>query len=107
MTDPELAERVLARLHDGRWHLLHGLAAAFVVPRRAVEQAIEDLRLAGQPIIGGSAGVRLSDRPSEVREYAQQRRRRSHEISKGTRQLLHTANRMEGRGVGQRTLWNV
>lgn len=91
-----LEQRVLAAIADGRWHVLGLLANALGTSRRSVEEAVESLRLSGQPIIGGNEGIRLSDSSSEVRSYAQDRRRRLVSISKGTRALLHTARRMDG-----------
>jgi len=100
----ELEERVLARLSDGRWRIIGFLAESLGVPRRSIEAAIEALRLAGHPIIGGDTGVRLSDSASEVREYAQDRRRRLVSVHRGTRALLATARRMEG--VRELRLWD-
>jgi biotin operon repressor len=100
-----LTERVLSRLTDGRWRLLDGIAAELGVSRREAEAAIEELRLSGEPIIGGDRGVRLTDDPLELREYVQSRRHRALAIAKGTRQLRHTVNRLEGRAASQKTLW--
>ena len=103
MTD--LAARVLTLLRDGRWRLLSGLAELLDVDRRLIEEAVEELRLAGEPIVGGNAGIRLTDNPIELRAYIAQRRGRAFAIAKGTRQLRHTANRMESGNAGQRTLF--
>lgn len=100
MTD--LDALVLARLEGGRWHLIDGLAHELDVPRRAIEDSVERLRLEYHPIIGGNTGLRLSDSSSEVRAYAQDRRRRLVSIAKGTRALLATARRMDG---PQTVLW--
>lgn len=94
MTD--LDALVIAKLADGRWRLIDGLAADLRVPRRLIEDSIERLRLEYQPIIGGNQGVRLSDSPTEVRAYADDRNRRLVQIAKGTRALKTAARRMEG-----------
>ena len=65
------------------------------LPRRTVERAVESLRLGGQPILADGRGVWLSADPGEIRDVARARRRRTAEISKVTRALLHTANRLE------------
>lgn len=100
-----LEERVLDRLADGRWRLLDGLAESIGVSRREMEETVENLRLAGHPIVGGPTGIKLTDDSLELRAYAHSRRNRALAIARGTRSLIHTANRMEGRTAGQRTLW--
>lgn len=101
MTDIE--RHLLAHLQDGRWRIIDTLKDTLGCSRRAVEDAIENLRLEGHPIVGGATGVRLSDDHREVRAYAEDRRRRLVSISKGTRALLTTARKMEG--VRQGSLW--
>lgn len=103
MTD--LAGRVLTLLSDGRWRLLSGIAHTLDVDRREIEEAVEELRLRGEPIIGGAAGVKLTDNPIELAAYVQQRRHRALAIARGTRELRHTVNRLSGRQAGQRTLF--
>jgi hypothetical protein len=107
MTD-DMAD-VLRAIADGRWRTIDGLAASLGWPRRSVEEAIEQLRLAYEPVIGGNTGVRLSDSPLEVRAYAQDRRRRLISIAKGTRALLTTARRMEAAEAAKvgLTLWDT
>ena len=99
----DLGPPVLAKLTDGRWRTIENIALGLAVPRRSIEDAIQQLRLAGHPLVGGETGVRLSDSPSEVRAYAQDRRRRLVSIAQGTRALLNTARRMEG---PQTRLWS-
>jgi len=101
----DLEEQVLARLADGRWRLLDALAASIGASRREAEEAIENLRLAGHPIVGGNTGIKLTDDALELRAYAQSRRSRALQIARGTRALLHAANRLEGHAAGQKTLW--
>lgn len=105
MTD-NLDQHVLAHLRDERWRLIDTLAAICEVPRRSIEEAIERLRLSGQPVIGGASGVRLTRDPREVRAYAEDRRRRLVSIAKGTRALLRTARRMEAPGPQQTLPWD-
>lgn len=81
---------------------MDSLAEQLHVPRRAIEDAIQQLRLDGHPVVGGDNGVKLSTDSREVRAYAEDRRRRLVSISKGTRALLATARRMDG---PQQALW--
>jgi biotin operon repressor len=62
--------------------------------RRDVEEAVESLRLAGEPIVGGADGLRLTENPEELAAYVEARRRRAVSIYLGTRALRRTAARM-------------
>lgn len=64
------------------------------VSRREVEEAVETLRLKGEPIIGGADGLRLTDNPDELAAYVEGRRRRAVSIYLGTRALRRTTARM-------------
>ena len=64
-------------------------------PRREVEEAIQALRLAGQPILADGRGVWLSSDPDEIRRVVRSRRRRELSIARVTRALDNTANRMQ------------
>lgn len=102
-----LAERVLGRLTlygPERWTTIEYLSQLEEVPRREIEAAIQELRLGGYPVIGSGDGVRLSTKPSEIRDYARSRRMRAYEIAKGTRELLAAARRLEDGGTGQTSL---
>lgn len=89
---------VLSLLHSleaNEWATIQEISERAHLPRRAVEGALEDLRLQGVPVIAGADGVRLSNDPEEVRQYALGRRRRLVSIAKGTRALLTAARRLD------------
>jgi hypothetical protein len=65
------------------------------VPRREVEGAVEELRLRGEPIVGGSEGLRLTEDPAELERYLEARRRRTAHIHRGTMRLRSTLRRMQ------------
>lgn len=103
------AERVLARLvllqrSGDYWTTISDLAGLLDVPRRAIEEAVEDLRLAGHPIVGGGSGVKLTRNVNEIRDYVQSRRSRTLAVAKGTRAMLAAARRLEDGGTGQTSL---
>lgn len=77
------------------WQTLDELAARVDAPRRDVETAVEELRLAGDPVIGGAHGVRWSRDPDEIRAYVRSRRRRELTVARGTRALMATARRLD------------
>jgi hypothetical protein len=106
-TVSDLGNLVADTIADGRWRTIDFLAHTLSVPRRSIEEAIQHLRLTGHPVIGGDSGVRMSDSASEVRAYAQDRRRRLVSIAQGTRALLNTARRMESPGPQQRLPWDI
>jgi hypothetical protein len=62
--------------------------------RRVIEEAVETLRLRGEPIVGGNDGLHLTDNPDELDRYVQARRRRAVSIYLGTRALRLTAKHM-------------
>ena len=86
---------ILTSAEAGEWTTLDELRGRLGVSRRDVEDAIQDLRLKGRPIIGGAEGVKLSTSPQEIREYAASRRRRLVQVALGTRALLRTARRLD------------
>lgn len=61
---------VLAVLRDREAYTLADLAVAAGLSRRETEQAVQALRLAGQPIVSSGDGIRLSDDPDEVEACA-------------------------------------
>lgn len=71
--------------------------------RRVIEEAVESLRLAGEPIIGGNDGLRLTENPDELAKYLEARRRRAAQIHRGTMRLRSTLRRM--RHGSQETLF--
>lgn len=78
------------------------------LPRRTVESAVESLRLAGQPIIGGPAGLHIASDTAQLREYVDARRRRLASVYAGTRALRRTLASWKARDAGyeaQGTLW--
>ena len=95
---------ILSTGEAGEWFTIDELARRMGCPRRTVENAIENLRLSGEPIIAGNEGVRLTDNPRELGEYVEARRRRAAEIHRGTMRLRTTLRRME---QGDLTLWGA
>lgn len=79
------------------------------VPRREIEGAVEELRLRGEPIVGGSEGLRLTEDPAELARYVEARRRRLVTIYAGTRALRRTLRHMEEARDAERglTLWEA
>lgn len=78
---------------------------AFVrASRRDVEAAVEELRLAGEPIVGGNDGLHLTDDPVELEHYLEARRRRAAQIHRGTMRLRTTLRHMRERT--DLVLWN-
>jgi biotin operon repressor len=87
--------RVLAALRDP--HTIDELRHALGYSRRDVEAAVEALRLAGEPIVGGNDGLRLTDDPDELSAYVEARRRRMASIYLGSRALRRTLRRIRER----------
>lgn len=75
------------------------------VSRREVEEAVESLRLSGEPIIAGNDGLRLTENPDELAVYLDARRRRAAQIHRGTMRLRSTLRRM--RESTALTLWDA
>lgn len=100
---------VLYSAEAGEWHTIAELAARLHWPRRAVENAIEHLRLEGTPIVASNAGVRISTDPDELADYLEGRRRRAGEIHRGTMRLRSTLRRMKeaADAKARLTLWDV
>ena len=69
---------------------------AYLDSRRAAEQAVHELRLAGHPIISSGRGVWLSTDPAEVTFGAETLRRRLIVQYRTVRALRATARRMRG-----------
>lgn len=81
------------------------LATLLEIPRRSVEETVENLRLRGEPIVAGKSGLRLTEDPAELSAYVEARRRRLVTVYRGTRALRTTLRRMQERDA--LTLWSV
>lgn len=79
----------------GAPYTLGALASHLRVPRRSVEEAVQSLRLKGEPIVGGNDGLRLVTDPAELDAYIAARRRRGVSEYLGTRALRQTARRLK------------
>jgi len=61
------AERLLTYLAiSGAWHTIDDLRRALDLPRRAIEEAVQELRLAENPIATGQRGVRWARTADEL-----------------------------------------
>jgi biotin operon repressor len=69
------------------------------LPRRAVEEELQRLRLAGVPVVTSSDGAWVSEDPEVVRECAARLRSRLINQAKTARALLRTARRLEDRNA--------
>jgi hypothetical protein len=89
------------------------LAGALGMPRRTVERSIEELRLAGAPLISSSgkpAGIRFSRDPSELRACVDRLRQRAANQFVTARRLRDTADQLAAERVArgpveQTALW--
>jgi len=70
------------------------IARLSFLSRRECEKAIEELRLAGEPIVAGNDGLRLVEDPDLLEKYVQARRRRMLSEWKGTQSLKRTLRAM-------------
>jgi biotin operon repressor len=75
------------------------------VSRRAVEKAIESMRLEGVPVCTGSEGAWLSTDARELYAHAARLRSRAIHVLLGARALRATARRHEK--VRQTTIWDA
>ena len=96
MTPPPAADVLYLVLPAGRDRAesIGHIAERLDWPRRVVEQAITDLRLAGKPICSGSEGVWVSSSPREVADQAHRLRERAIHQLLTARALRRTAERM-------------
>lgn len=101
---PDLSSLVQVNLRWGQPRTIGDIAEDMHVSRRAVEKAVEQLRLDGAPIITGSAGVWLTTSPDELRAAYRSLRRRYIHQAIGARVLLKTARRFEKHVQAQ--LWS-
>jgi hypothetical protein len=74
--------------------------------RRDVEACVEELRLRGEPIVAGAAGLWLTEDPAELASYLERRRRRAAQIHRGTMRLRSTLRRSRsGRASFSGRMW--
>lgn len=102
-------ERVRLCLRRGRADArpIHALAAMTGLPRRAVEQAIEELRHQGEPVCSATSwpmGVYLAATPAELAESVGALRRRALHQLLTVRALKRTLRRWETAAAP--TLWD-
>jgi hypothetical protein len=105
-----LEQSILWMLRGGTWRIGRldqpdTLCSHLHASRRDVEAAVESLRLAGHPIIGGADGLRLTEDPDELEKYVEARRRRMASIYLGSRALRKTLRRLRERS--DLTLWGA
>jgi hypothetical protein len=81
--------------HAGASVTLDVIAIETRLPRRAVEQAVQALRLQGEPLVSDGDGIRYSTDPAEVKACAEALRRRLATQYLTSRALRRTARRME------------
>jgi len=100
-------ERVLYTLTDYGGHTIRELAIILAVSRREVEEAIQSLRLQGNPIATGQRGVKLANSAAELAES----NRSLHHRLKAQYQTLRAQRRAEARlrerETSQPTLWGA
>lgn len=104
-TSPALNPRVLHAIRFSGPLTIEEIRAFVRASRRDVEAAVEELRLAGEPIVGGSDGLHITEDATELERYVDARRRRIVSIYMGNRSLRRTARRMRERA--DLTLWEV
>jgi len=90
-----------------RYHLLIGrgyartigeLAESLSLPRRVIEEAVQQSRLDGIPIVSGSEGLWIAASATEAREASEALRRRAITQLLTARALRRSAERMEAPG---------
>jgi biotin operon repressor len=96
---------ILAVIRDAGPVTIADLARNLGRSRRDIEAAVEELRLAGEPIVGGSDGLRLTSDPDELAAYLEARRRRMASQYRGSRALRRTLRAMRERA--DLTLWGA
>jgi hypothetical protein len=102
--------RVLTVLRDSRdWCTIGYLVSLLKwaewpkeTSRRAIESAVQELRLSGEPIVSGDMGVRYTTDPAQLRAAATALRSRARTQLVTARALRQTAARLEG---PQQRLW--
>jgi len=92
---PDMPSLVQVNLRYGRdaARTIGDIAEDMGISRRAVEKAVESMRLAGVPVVTGSDGAWLSVDPQELADAAERLRSRALHILLGARALRATARR--------------
>ena len=100
------ADRVLRMLHNATV-VQADMAFALGIPIRKVQEAIQELRLAGHPIISDGDGIRLARNAEEAAACAASLRRRAIHQFLTARALRRTARRMAVAedNLARLTLW--
>lgn len=106
MNNDMAAQAVLAQLGWGRDNArsLSDIAEHLGWPRRAVEAAVQALRLAGKAVASGSEGVWLADSAADMDATFAQLRRRIVSQSATAWAVRSCARRMRAADVRQETL---
>jgi hypothetical protein len=79
---------------------LRDIARMTHLSRRDCEQAVQELRLRGEPIIDdGTLGLRYTDDPEELASYLRSRRERARTILKASGPLRETERRLRQRDM--------
>jgi hypothetical protein len=79
---------------------LRDIARMTHLSRRDCEQAVQELRLRGEPIIDdGTLGLRFTDDPDELASYLRSRRERARTILRAARPLRETERRLRQRDM--------
>lgn len=102
------AERVLYLLvSDYGWHTIRDLAIEAGVSRREVEQAVQQLRLADNPIATGQRGVRLAHTADELAESYRSLHHRLREQYRTLRAQRRAEAALRTREAGDLTFWGT
>lgn len=101
------AERLLVYLSIAGGATIDELATHLDVSRREIEKAVQELRLAGNPIWSGPAGVRMAATADELRESNERLHGRLREQYRTLRASQLTERRMRAAPVVELTLWRV
>ena len=77
------------------------LAERMGVTEREAMQAVQDARLASEPILSGARGLWLASSPQEAREWAQRQRSRAIHLMESAQGVERWADAQEG----EQTTW--
>jgi len=101
---PDWADLLVTRLKLDEPQTLGELAERMGAPRRALEKAVERLRLRGAPVVSGPAGICLTRDPEVLLDNYRRLRSRYIHQAQGARELRRTAQRMRAPVVVQQDL---